>query len=697
MRINTEYAAKHKLVFIALVAGALLFVLLGWRQVFDKPSQLGEAESGKNDIPLAAQDWQEAGLNGAALQSLELFSDRLSDRNALLLIKDGKVVFERYHHSTERQLWAMRSAANSLFTGLLIAALDDEKVSLQDEVCKRSQAPITVNQIVTQTAGIDKRNMDCNAPRWFPPGDDFAYSDAGVNLMLEHIAKQYPRTSLQELLKTRILDPIGADAWSWQSVPESVGSNMAMTARDFAKYGLLWLSGGAQNGQQILSRKYVAMALEPANPELKSNYGWLWWVNAANAGNSFQRYGYSIEPLFSPEIPSDAFLTAGCSGSYLLVIPSQNLLAVRGGEGCVSIRAKTDPRFFRHARKFTELVMAVNGPNNSEKPQPPKIINVVFDDATLRVEAPGSDNWPLAWASNDNLYTTWGDGGGFAGDNNKGRVSLGVGVVSGDRENYVGRNIAGGVDSDAEAPFAGKSLGMLALGNTLYMWRNGDGSNTQAFKFSQLYRSDDLGVSWHATDVKFDQGGEFSDSDPGFFAPTFCQFGKGYSGNDDGYVYVFAPEANTINHWNVQQPGHVALTRVATKKIAQQDAYEFFAGLNENGEPRWTRQLSERRPVLNDDIGGSHRLSVTYNSGIERYVLTKMDKNRKGRFSLYEAEQPWGPWQLVHLEENIERWGNKTVAFHFVNKWTSSDGIHFTMVYTRDDHWASIEGHFELN
>lgn len=696
MRTRKSDQNISKPVFVGLALGAVLFAFFIWRIAFDSPSETGEATSGKNALPLPAQDWQEAGLNGPALQSLQQFSDRLSNRNGLLLIKDGKVVFERYQNSTDRQLWATRSAAKPIYTSLLIVALDDGTLSLQDDVC--GQPPVTtVDQLVNATSGIDKRAAGCDSPRLFPPGSNFAYSDAAVNVLLEYIAQQYPDTSLQELLKTRVLDPIDADAWAWHQPPESVGSNLMMTARDLAKYGLLWLDQGTLDGRQILSKKNVALALQPANPDLKRDYGWLWWVNSAGPAETYQRYGYAIEPIFGADAPADAFLAAGCSGTYLLGIPSQNLLAVRGGQGCVSIRGQDDPRFFRHARQFVKLVMAAHSPGNDEKLMQPKIKDVVFDDSTLRIEAPGSDNWPMTWADNDNLYTNWGDGGGFEGDNDKGRVSLGVGVVTGDRDNYAGRNIAGGVDSQGPAPFTGKSVGMLALANTLYMWRNGDGSGAEAFKFSQLYRSNDLGVSWQATKVKFAQGAEFGESDPGFFSPAFCQFGKGYSGNDDGYVYVFAPEANTISHWDVQQPGRVALMRVPTDQIDQKNAYEFFAGLDAEGKPNWTGKLAARRSVLNDDIGGSHRLSVNYNSGIKRYLLTKMDKHRKGRFSLYEAEQPWGPWQLVHLEENTERWGSKTIAFHFVNKWASADGLNFTMVYTRDDHWASIDGRFELN
>ena len=110
------------------------------------------------------------------------------------------------------------------------------------------------------------------------------------------------------------------------------------------------------------------------------------------------------------------------------------------------------------------------------QPYPPSdvITGISFDDSSMRSKAPGSDNWPITWAANDQLYTSWGDGGGFGGTNSNGRVSLGVAGVRGDKDNYQGWNIAKGVQTPSfpppnSPPFSGKSEGILAIDNTLYM------------------------------------------------------------------------------------------------------------------------------------------------------------------------------------------------------------------------------------
>ena len=333
-------------------------------------------------------------------------------------------------------------------------------------------------------------------------------------------------------------------------------------------------------------------------------------------------------------------------------------------------------------------------------PQSNYITGVWFNDSSIRTEAPGSDNWPITWAANDKLYTTWGDGGGFGGTNDFGRVSLGVGRVEGNKNNYYGVNIAGGANNSNPAPFEGKSEGILALDNRLYMWRAGWASDDSAFDFSQLWRSDNLGASWNFTGVEFTRLGnspDFSYPDNGFFSPAFAQYGRGYADARDNYVYMYAPEVIDVGHWNVQKPGRISLTRVHRNNIENKWAYEFFAGLNAQDEPMWTNNISYREPVWEDTIGGAHRNAVSYNAPLNRYFLTTMNEDRDGRIGIYEAPNPWGPWSTVLVEENSWRWGSKVVVFTFVNKWLSGDGRDFVIAYTRNDSWATIEGHFSVN
>lgn len=330
-------------------------------------------------------------------------------------------------------------------------------------------------------------------------------------------------------------------------------------------------------------------------------------------------------------------------------------------------------------------------------PPSPVIAKLTFDDTTARTLAPGSDIWPMTWAANDGLYTAWGDGGGFGGTDKAGRVSLGVGEIQGSRRDYQGLNLAGGVDAPKPAPFTGKSEGILALGDTLYLWRDGDASSLEYFKFCELWRSDDHGLTWRKTPVRFSRlEGDFPDGDQGLFAPAFCQFGRGYAGAPDDYVYVCAPDIIDPTHWRVRLPGRLNLLRVKRGQIEDKAAYEFFAGMDSASRPTWTARSASRKPMWEDAAQGTHRVALSYNPGLRRYLLTTITLDRTGWMSVYDSPTPWGPWTHVQTEHNPDRWGTLTIIFTFVSKWLSADGRDFMIVHTKNDRWASIEGRFEL-
>lgn len=330
-------------------------------------------------------------------------------------------------------------------------------------------------------------------------------------------------------------------------------------------------------------------------------------------------------------------------------------------------------------------------------PYPPSkvITGITFHDATARVLAPGSDIWPLSWAADGHQYTCWGDGGGFGGSDKKGRVSFGVGRIKDGTDDYVGVDIAGGMNAPHPAPFSGKSTGILALGDTLYLWLTG--SAATRFDFNHLYRSDDHGVTWKDMSVEFSgKSGDFTGLDAGFFSISFCQFGQGYAGARDNYLYMYAPEIMDRSSWDVQKPGKIALIRVDKNQLVDKKAYRFFAGLDEAGQPRWTSDITTRKPVWQDAIGGTHRMAVSYNVPLKRYLLTSIGIDRVGCMAVYDAPEPWGPWTTVYREKNTDRWGSKTILFTFANKWLSADGRRFVIVHTKDDSWASIHGEFTL-
>ena len=126
------------------------------------------------------------------------------------------------------------------------------------------------------------------------PGTFWEYNDVRVN-RLSLCLMQVFRRPLPEVLKERIMDPIGAsDTWIWQhyrnsffeidgvpmaSVPGGAhwGGGLWISSEDHARVGQLILQRGAWEGKQLLPESWIDALRTPC--DIKPTYGYLWWLN----------------------------------------------------------------------------------------------------------------------------------------------------------------------------------------------------------------------------------------------------------------------------------------------------------------------------------------------------------------------------------------------------------------------------------
>jgi hypothetical protein len=326
-------------------------------------------------------------------------------------------------------------------------------------------------------------------------------------------------------------------------------------------------------------------------------------------------------------------------------------------------------------------------PISADPPYPPsKVIeSVVWDQKTHRHFAPGSDNWPMTWADDDQIYTAWGDGGGFGGTNKDGRVSLGIARIIGDPDNYHGINLWGGKNGENPAQFKGKSYGLLSVDGLLYMAFFSQ-ENVEPYKEGQFAVSSDRGAT-------FRRGFKFKEPDAAFAVCTFLNFGKDYSGARDNYVYVYAgqPLDNCVHRCIGKD---VFLARVKKTKIMESEFYEFFSGMDAGGEPHWSNKIADRTPVFTDRNGAGVRLGVIYNPGLKRYLMT-ISHNNRGGLGIFDAPEPWGPWTTVAY---YDEWlFGYSPSYHIApQKWMSADGTSFVLVWSSKDRLNTIRGRLKL-
>jgi len=309
----------------------------------------------------------------------------------------------------------------------------------------------------------------------------------------------------------------------------------------------------------------------------------------------------------------------------------------------------------------------------------PIIDSITWNSSTFKHDAPGSDNWPMTWANDGNLYTSWGDGGGFGGTNSDGRVSLGVARVEGSAALFKGFNIWGGKNAPNKATFGGKSYGIISIGGNLYMWVS-PGSSAQGYAEARLYKSTNKGASWQKANWAFTQS-------QSIIFPSILQFGKDYQGARDNFVYIYSTRLKNASIFAMQRPGEVDLFRVPKNALMDRGKYEFFKGLDKNGNPIWTTDINKKEPVFKQVNVGWAGPSVSYNPALKRYILVTDYHAGSGSLpisgdglALYEASNPWGPWAEI---VKYDSWIHKPVFFYNIpTKWISSDGKTFYMVFT---------------
>jgi len=97
------------------------------------------------------------------------------------------------------------------------------------------------------------------------------------------------------------------------------------SARDFAKFGLLYLRDGMWDGQRVLPEGWVDFARTAGKSENADIYGAGWWVTPADGDGK----PYKSRMDTGPE--RDAFSAEGFEGQFTLIVPSKDLIIVRLG------------------------------------------------------------------------------------------------------------------------------------------------------------------------------------------------------------------------------------------------------------------------------------------------------------------------------------------------------------------------------
>jgi len=306
-------------------------------------------------------------------------------------------------------------------------------------------------------------------------------------------------------------------------------------------------------------------------------------------------------------------------------------------------------------------------------PHSPVISSLHWEPQVLKLRRGAGDNWPITWVDGDIQITSYGDGDGFG--RRRPRLSLGFARIIGDPPKHRGEDLPSNIDTpEGGGNRAIKASGLLMVDGVLYLFvRNYRPPGSRDFTNSRLAWSKDQGASWTWADW------HFSDT---FGCPEFVQFGRGYRGARDEYAYVASQ--NNDNAYGYSKD--IVLGRVRPDRIPYRESYNFFSGLDQVGEPIWSRDIARRKPIFTDP-NGTQRIAITYNAPLRRYLLTTSHRPPGSRathtaaLGIFDAPEPWGPWTTVYYNDDWSR-GCRTYHHKFPAKWISRDGRSLWLLFS---------------
>jgi CubicO group peptidase (beta-lactamase class C family) len=294
---------------------------------------------------------------------------------AFVVIRNDTVLYERYRDGmTAQTIHSSFSMAKSVLSALVGIALADGAIKSLDQPVtdylpylrhKPAYDGVTIRHLLEMKSGLrytktgkglwsdfrsdeahiyyaaNLRNALSGAVREMPPGTKWVYKDTDADLLGLVVSAATGKT-VAAFTEERLWRRIGTEhdaTWSLdrRDGDESVASGFNATARDFARFGRLYLNGGAWEGRQIVPAGWVAASVavdsSRREPEISN-----WW--------QMQHTLYWWHPI---QPPAGEFYADGSHGQRIYVDPKTRTIIVQ-------LANKSDQDF-----PFRKIVAYLNG------------------------------------------------------------------------------------------------------------------------------------------------------------------------------------------------------------------------------------------------------------------------------------------------------------------------------------------------
>ena len=258
------------------------------------------------------------------------------DVTALVVLKDGAIVYENYFKGTAaddlRISWSVAKSFLSALVGVLVAegkitSIDDPVTQYVPELTGGAYDGTTIRNVLNMASGVtfDEDYLDSGSDinrmgrvlalggkmddfaadldqTFAAPGEQWQYVSIDTHV-LGMVVRGATGRPIAELLSEKIIEPLGLE-YAPYYVTDGVGTafvlgGINMTTRDYARFGQMFAQGGTWQGEQIVPAEWIAAsttASAPTDPD-KIGYGFQWWIpREASEGEYMARgiYGQYI-------------------------------------------------------------------------------------------------------------------------------------------------------------------------------------------------------------------------------------------------------------------------------------------------------------------------------------------------------------------------------------------------------------------
>ena len=282
---------------------------------------------------------------------------------AVVVLHRGRIVGERYAHgitpATPLIGWSMTKSVTNALLGILVrhGILDVHKPAAIAEWSAPSdpRRAVTADQLLRMVSGIgcgqslktgfttlfdadtqmefdmaDQSAFAANASLRARPGAEWRYTNCNYVLLSRMIrdAAGGDAKSARSFIQRELFAPLGFEhaTLEYDSAGVPLGTiHLWASARDWARFGLLYLQDGvAESGQRLLPEGWVGYSAE-LTPQSAEEYGYGagFWTQRGNSAAARQRIAAGF--------PADSFMAIGSQGQYTIVIPSHELVIVKIG------------------------------------------------------------------------------------------------------------------------------------------------------------------------------------------------------------------------------------------------------------------------------------------------------------------------------------------------------------------------------